>query len=316
MVRGAAIAIVVLSHALQFHGGADGLPLLRVVYTFSMPLLMFVSGFAAGYAPKRPLFDTVKLRARSLLVPFVAWGVIYTLVDGVPASTLQGDLWSRIDGALAQGPWYLAALFVFSVLLAVLPVWQGRFVDLLKWFGVLVLLYIALRAMPDAELHVWKQLFRLLPYFLIGYLTNVNAKWRRRLSTVPIAALGVLYVIALAILWPVFDDGFVLVRIWPAHPGVRFIARYAPAVAAGLSATLLIDRGVRRIGGRIGAALAVLGTNSLGIYVIHMFVIDAWPSDGMLAVAAMTVTATAVSLLLTVVLSRVRPLRIVLFGGR
>ncbi len=140
--KGLAIVLVVFGHLVARQGpqGVDWYETLRgAVYLFHMPFFFYLSGFVAarsGAASTPPAAWTVlaRARARRLLVPFAAFGLLILLaklalarvlvVDNVPASFGDGlvALVWRSSASPATSVWYLAALFAFSLALPLL-VW-------------------------------------------------------------------------------------------------------------------------------------------------------------------------------------------------
>lgn len=76
--KGIAILLVVIGHLLQYNFvGTPAKELFDVIYSFHMPLFMFLSGYVASLTIDKQLTDKglfVKKKAFSLLVPFVFMG--------------------------------------------------------------------------------------------------------------------------------------------------------------------------------------------------------------------------------------------------
>jgi len=128
-----AITLVVLGHAILdsaavLHAGpgmidmgpfwiplaaARSLPL-NLLYSFHMPLFAFVSGIVMWPPRGRSVAQGVMSRARSLLVPYIAWFVILYATHWSPHP--QGGFGPALVDALLgrDGLWFLYALFVCS----------------------------------------------------------------------------------------------------------------------------------------------------------------------------------------------------------
>jgi surface polysaccharide O-acyltransferase-like enzyme len=223
---------------------------------------------------------------------------------------------------VAQGPWYLVALFIFSLVVPIAHIERGRFVDVLKVIALVLIAYVPFKVNPLPDWHLWANVNRLLPFYALGYLMNVNGDWRRGSSKVPSAVLALVYAVSLLVLWPIWGSHMLLGALQTtAFLGENtehavFVIGWGSIFIAGLCGTLLIERAFRKVRGRTAEILRNVGSQSLGIYLIHSIFIRAWPGTGYGAVATSFTVALVASYWLTVAVSRIRPVRIVLFGGR
>lgn len=76
--KGIAILLVVIGHLLQYNlSGTSSKGLFDMIYSFHMPLFMFLSGYVASFSIERHVAskcDFIKNKARSLLFPFIFMG--------------------------------------------------------------------------------------------------------------------------------------------------------------------------------------------------------------------------------------------------
>lgn len=76
--KGLAILLVVIGHLLQYNlVGTSAKDLFDIIYSFHMPLFMFLSGYVASLTIDKQLADKilfVKKKAGSLVVPFMFMG--------------------------------------------------------------------------------------------------------------------------------------------------------------------------------------------------------------------------------------------------
>ncbi len=121
LVRGIAILLVVLGHAIQRHTVAfDASPLFRAIYSFHMPLFIAVSGYLAYGRLQRGFGKTVRRKTLQLVVPFLSWYVVAYLVTSIGNRTLVSPvswvaaLWASPDNGL----WFLWVLFLCFVIAA------------------------------------------------------------------------------------------------------------------------------------------------------------------------------------------------------
>jgi len=147
IAKGLAIILVVIGHVIQ--GSAenfDDLLWFRVIYSFHMPLFVFLSGAVAAIAFQsdsvkdgiKASFHQAKLKiskaAVRLLLPFVVWCVINQLIYHHSDSVMSALILSfrRPDTAL----WFLLAIFYCIVLTALFSIFFSAFYKLSIQVGI------------------------------------------------------------------------------------------------------------------------------------------------------------------------------------
>ena len=109
-LKGLTIFLVVLGHSIQYNLDAPfENPVFNFIYSFHMPLFMFISGFVSFKYVYT--FSDIKKRAYQLITPFVFWPILTALLfKGRVEINLYLDLFR--DPSL--GLWFLLALFYIS----------------------------------------------------------------------------------------------------------------------------------------------------------------------------------------------------------
>lgn len=109
-----AILCVVIGHVLCYdlygfeHAWKES-ALMQFIYSFHMPLFIFLSGIVSvTMIERKNLLRDIMKRGRTLLVPFVVVGGIYSL-------RIKGNL-QFIFNDMKIGYWYLWVLFAFYLL--------------------------------------------------------------------------------------------------------------------------------------------------------------------------------------------------------
>lgn len=119
-LRGFAILLVVLGHCIQYSDiDFDEILLFRVIYSFHMPLFMFISGYVSFFSNEKIILN-LKKRFVLLLLPFFSWGVV-NFIKSVLSGTNE---WSNLGLFLFNllkhpddnGLWFLWVLFLISLL--------------------------------------------------------------------------------------------------------------------------------------------------------------------------------------------------------
>lgn len=113
-LRGFAILLVIAGHVIQTLYGTDGL-VFRYIYSFHMPLFMFLSGFVSY---KIETWKSVGKRFLQLIVPFFCYNVIAFFADGFAEISLRGfaEFNLRIILRPDLGLWFLWVLFFIHTL--------------------------------------------------------------------------------------------------------------------------------------------------------------------------------------------------------
>ncbi len=119
-LKGIAILLVVLGHVIGRNLGEDNF-LWGAIYSFHMPLFMFISGYVAQMTFRTEHFgwsETMSYlikKLRTLLLPFFVWGIV------IPVFFLRSTEGKFVDFLLhfvniwGGGLWFFATLFLLSI---------------------------------------------------------------------------------------------------------------------------------------------------------------------------------------------------------
>ncbi len=265
IVKGIAIVLMVFGHTEQ---GAmhrhwwDAMPRFvkglsftdSFIYSFHMPAFFFISGlFLAGSLTRRGQLGFSMEKARTILYPYILWGLIESLSDPLTARFRSGAhlfSWHRIFMDLASGDasWFLISLFVcqlLAVLVFRLPHWVQMALALAGCY-----------LMPVSPLIVLYKPFLFFPFVVAGIWVG-----SRRLSMIEDLprstawlAFGALLAIQLAV-----------IGLWGE------VTRWTmtPIGLAGTVMLILLSRGLH--GTLWDKMFRWLGEGSLGIFLISPF---------------------------------------------
>lgn len=168
-LRGFAIVLVVLGHALQYTLAApDDDRLYRLIYSFHMPLFMFISGFVFSGA-KRSASAELRLKSRTLLVPFLAWlpvTFIWVQMGPTPLS-LPAFVGQVVASPDAGGLWFLWVLFLINLVMLAARLLLRTRPQFAAW-ALWAILNLIVLARPHSDLLGIKLLCWHLPFFLVG----------------------------------------------------------------------------------------------------------------------------------------------------
>jgi len=327
-LKGFAILLVVLGHSLQSCiPDFDNNVVFRVIYSFHMPLFMFLCGIAAFLSSEnKPILRTLKSNARRLVVPFLSWYFLvhYILLGDYKQFTFR-DYALRLIRSTDFGLWFLWVLFLCYVVLCVYrPITNlsHRFIKARRVMAgdLLIAGAFALTgcALAFTLLHSGflglNGLQWFFPFFISGYLVTKYhgffQAWRRKTQWTALILFPIL-----VCAWQRTHNSDLIqhIGIYLHHPAVAgTIYRYVVAFL-GIAATMMMVRKLRN--SRIGLWLAWLGMATMDIYVCHLNVLSMTAGPGLSRIVITFLSGLGLSLLLAFgLLRRFRILGFVFLG--
>jgi len=115
-IRGFAIILVVIGHSIQYQvANFDANPIFESIYSFHMPLFMFISGYINCTPEKEKHYDSIWLKKRfdALVIPFLAW-MILPYIFTHQWSDFPGYI-KRVIISPDNANWFLWVLFLNSL---------------------------------------------------------------------------------------------------------------------------------------------------------------------------------------------------------
>jgi fucose 4-O-acetylase-like acetyltransferase len=168
-IKGFLIILVVLGHSIQYGFGLDYVVseefyddyVFRAIYTFHMPLFMFISGYFFYNTDRRGFLYVLKTKLLYIGIPFVTyysfWYLLWWVTSGEEKFYII-DYFRRMDVNL----WFLSSLLVNCLLMSLLNRVFKKYT-----LGVSVLLFILMLFVDDRQLSpMFKFVF---VFFLLGY---------------------------------------------------------------------------------------------------------------------------------------------------
>lgn len=264
-VKGFAIVLVVYGHTAQgichrnWWSGPASVLSDSFVYSFHMPVFFFVAGlFLAGSLARRGAAKFVVEKCRTILYPYVLWGVVGILLEPMigqfkMSTTAFDGKKFLLDLASGELSWFLPVLFACQIL--ALGIWKVP-----SWWR----LAIALVAAALVPVYGPSILYKSVQEFCFLAAGMVVGQSILRLSNLPVWAAVVgsmlLFCFQFAV---VFSDG----------EQAQFGGRDQwLAIVLGLTGTaglLLLARAID--GTRLGDAWAWVGKASLGIFLLSAY---------------------------------------------
>lgn len=270
------VLLVVLGHLVARQdpsgpgwGAAWYEPMRASLYTFHIPFLFYLSGYAAGWSGAATVTGPawaglLRRRARHWLAPALLFGLAiltgkylaqgFLHVDHAPIDLTTGliNLVWRTQESPAQSVWYLIVLFAYATTVPpLLALCHGR-------RALLFVLSLALMPLTLPPLLYADRLLLYLPFYLAGILAEQHDtgwcafldRWRPVLLS--LFALGVSLLVLLA------TEGLL-----PRMPRAPLL------LAAGAIAIAALHAGVRRLPARTLAVLDRLAPFAFAIYLLN-----------------------------------------------
>lgn len=114
-LKGFAILLVVIGHSIQKATNNDFTTLsFRFIYSFHMPLFMFLSGYVTVYSPTNS-GPRLKKRFFRLVTPFLSWAIVSFVIYCLNHHSIEFQYWIELAKNVDNGLWFLWALFLIHV---------------------------------------------------------------------------------------------------------------------------------------------------------------------------------------------------------
>ena len=324
-VKGVTIFLVVFGHCIQYGNGQEYSQsgaffddiIFKIIYSFHMPLFALVSGYLFFWSvSSRSPREVLIRQANNLILPALSWTVIFQSAKAL-LQVYRGNfvgimamLWNALKSFL-YGLWFLWAM-LFASLIVLLA--REKFRDSVKFYVLvlMMLMFMPGRVIPATHVFVY-------PYFVAGYLWHRDGMDEKfTFSTLFCAGVIALWCIMLMFYGHdsyVYTTGTVLIKyrqgVFVPEQILTDVFRWIIGFA-GCGSVLILLKLVRPVN-----FLAAIGSKSLGIYIISGYLMRYLPEHGGYVVNFLEAAAiTAGCYALSVMISRVKSLNRLLFGGR
>lgn len=189
LLKGVAIFLVVMGHATQWLSNYDtSNRLFIIIYSFHMPLFMFLSGFVSFNSRRE-----VKLGRRflTLVIPFFAWFLVRELTYKYPyrLSSFIDDFQLLLFDP-TTGRWFLWILFFLCLLLFIALKINKKNEELILLIMISCLSLITGIFFPSKPFYGLPELTWYLLFFTLGYLVNKHQKiWSKHTNSIGLVSV-------------------------------------------------------------------------------------------------------------------------------
>lgn len=171
-IKGYTILLVILGHCIQYNiiNGFDNNIIFRYIYSFHMPLFMFVSGYVTKYKSNIDFKYFLTKKTKHLIVPFFFWAIFGCLIYNINIiTTIKKLYFDPSDGGL----WFLSTLFSLSVIICILNIISYKIkINFYILIGIFSLLFLCIGAICKTNILGIRSISWYYIFYVSGIILN------------------------------------------------------------------------------------------------------------------------------------------------
>lgn len=314
-LKGYAIVLVVLGHSIQSNViDFDNDLIFRLIYSFHMPLFMFLSGVLAFGKIKPTSFSFLWKKFKILMVPCIMWYLINYVRGYYILENLDVEFYEYIIRFLKSpdwGLWFLWVLFLNFIVVS-LAMSLEKYIKDASFFLAIIVIKLLPIGFLGISLLKWH-----LPFFVGGYLIAKHIN--KLVQFKEWCKLSIVVYPVLTSVWQRGKDPEGIERfLQTLVPGCLKITNmvmllYSYLVPfAGIAFSYVLVAFVEKK--KIHKILSYLGKNTMEIYILQWYFLGINIGTGYVAILSGTILATFLSVLTSLVFKKNIVFRRVLFG--
>jgi fucose 4-O-acetylase-like acetyltransferase len=326
-LKGISILLVVIGHFIQYNtSDSKNNGLFNFIYSFHMPLFMFISGYIGYITINTTIFENyigfVLKKGRSLLIPFFAWPL---LVDSLFFNTnWQFDFYGRFRNLLYDprtGLWFLWYLFFLTLIYSIFLLGSHYLNSRKKFILDIVIFFVLLTGLivlKTFHIVIYADSFiQYFGYFFIGVFVAKYSWLKQKILDVRFFSFFLILFLVTVGLFSFSDPDF-------HNLGFLLIIKVTTAISAIFSIYYLVYNAVWIP--VIDKYISSWGISSLVIYATHfkfIAVMDKLPllpevSNTLLSLISLFFSIVIIMLCMSVfeVIKRCPPLSLLLYGNK
>lgn len=277
-LRGLAIFLVVLGHILIFNGYEKSI-ITTTIYSFHMPLFMFISGYVARFSYKEiknipELIGIIFRKFNTILLPYIVWCIfVRPLFFQSPLNYINRIEEYGLTSFFLSEYWFLPCLFTLSVcfflyMLISLKIGGGKFISRLVVLCLLVIIVFLLNKAINISL--FTKCLQYIPFYFLGVLAIEYKCFSEKLFKND-------YLVCIS-----FAIFTLLNGLYNEVVGTGIVAT-ACRFLCGICSIVFCINIFEKIStnSRLSKILSYIGTNTLGIYLVHFIFVKNWDIVGL-----------------------------------
>ena len=315
IAKGIGILLVILGHTMSpvMEGHRLIEWLYRVIYTFHMPLFFFVSGFVASKLVTKPLkkFTLLKQRTVRLMIPYCVWAVIYLPMKIIMSEHVRFSseykwysffLGNNPDGQL----WFLYVVFVISVFMIFCVTKNNITLFTVLFMIVSVFAPLIPFSIGFTSITLSFSLYQ-VGFFFLGTLISTKHDYYEVTKSTALFFVSVIVLVVYSVILYIKQD-----EVWYLQ---TITATFAIYICLYLS-NILSKCKIRK-------PISYLGKKSMEIYLLHgpllvvgRIILPKFISNTYIYILALTIISILISLLIAMVINKIKLARLLLFGSK
>ena len=316
-LKGFAIFLVILGHTIYFidQTNANDNLVFKIIYTFHVPLFFFISGYLAygRFGPTTLIW--IKKKFVGLIIPYIIFTLTYDFIfRGFSLSeiTIEKVIYSLFAYTKLDSAWFLPVLFeslvVLSFIINIEKIMSKKFFALFFLLFIVLFPLIPVNSIPGGSQVVYYTHYVTIGYYICKYRAKFEIKndMGSFIKNLLILIGAILFPVLFSLLYSVRLDLF-FNDIYFAYISYIYFA-YIVAFTGFIFSYLIIKLVSKS---KIFSFLALFGTFSLELYLIHLIVlfysafldIPLWFGSGILEILSGTLIVLTLSLSISYILS-------------
>lgn len=306
ILRGIAAIAVLLGHAIQRGIGINGGNyfgnyIFKIIYTFHMPLFMILSGYTLQKFTKKYDCKLLIKKIRRLLIPTIIWSYLIWYVRNIHFVGIKEFIpfpnnFLEYTKMLISHPdyviWFLYVLLIYNIIFII----QKKLIKDNEQTNIIItmLIYLILNLIPTQNYGI-NNIIKYYPIFSLGFYLKPEY----------IKKHGMIFILALLIPYT-----FMLIEYQET-----FLFNYFVYYLISLIAIAIIYQVAIRI--KIKPLINILclfGKYSLEIYLCQCLCLNIGIGNGALRVLSVFISASIISVVLSIIISHTTILKFILFG--
>lgn len=297
-LRAIAIILVVIGHTIQYVYVPENFndnKLFSFIYSFHMPLFMFISGYLV-YSNNRSInFQWILKKAKSLVIPYLLWFFIAWTIGGFRYNVLK-KIASTLLYPSSGGYWFLWILFLNCFWIYIIFGLGSNLVSKTLLF-VIIMFILRFVSILGFDLCYWY-----LPFMVMGVLVHHYYDFLNNNIPTYIGIAVVFSFLIMGFFWKRDDIVCPILYNWLSNTNLNMLAVIACKIyglavpVLGIASTIFIVQNFKM---KKNTVLLFLGQHTVEIYLIHYYFLRPYTSlrlaDSLISFSISIIAACAIS---------------------